>query len=301
MWQYVTGPLVGAIIGYITNDVAIRMLFRPHEAKYVLGVRVPFTPGIVPKEKSRIATAVGKAIADNLMNHEVLEKSLLSPEMIAKIENAIDEFVATQRDNTQSVSEFALRFVGEDDVAAVRNTAVNSISRAAAAKLQDASLGANIAHLATDHVLQRTRNSIAGRLGADLLLERLAAPLEEHLARHINAILHDNAPAMVNRIVNDEADRLLAQPMSAVIDGRDEQVTQARSAIVSAYRAVINDHLPRILADIDISSIIEQRINDMDMDEAERVILDVMKKELRAIVWFGAMLGALMGALGTIL
>ena len=29
------GPAVGAVIGYITNDIAIRMLFRPHQAKYI--------------------------------------------------------------------------------------------------------------------------------------------------------------------------------------------------------------------------------------------------------------------------
>ena len=55
------------------------------------------------------------------------------------------------------------------------------------------------------------------------------------------------------------------------------------------------EHLPRILQDIDISGIIEQRINEMDMDEAEAIILDVMKKELRAIVWLGAGLGFLLG------
>ena len=77
MYHYFIGPAVGAVIGYITNDIAIRMLFRPHEAKYIFGVRVPFTPGIIPKEKTRIAGAIGKAVSENLMNREVLEKSLL--------------------------------------------------------------------------------------------------------------------------------------------------------------------------------------------------------------------------------
>ena len=59
MIHYLIGPAVGAVIGYITNDIAIRMLFRPHQAKYIMGIHVPFTPGIIPKEKSRIATAIG--------------------------------------------------------------------------------------------------------------------------------------------------------------------------------------------------------------------------------------------------
>ena len=76
MLQYFAFPVVGAVIGYITNDIAIRMLFRPHQAKYFMGIHIPFTPGIIPKEKSRIAAAIGKAVSENLMNREVLEKSV---------------------------------------------------------------------------------------------------------------------------------------------------------------------------------------------------------------------------------
>ena len=52
MWiTYLVTPIVGGIIGYVTNDIAIKMLFRPHEAKYIFGHKIPFTPGIIPKEK----------------------------------------------------------------------------------------------------------------------------------------------------------------------------------------------------------------------------------------------------------
>jgi len=38
----------------------------------------------------------------------------------------------------------------------------------------------------------------------------------------------------------------------------------------------------------------------MEMAEAEAIILDVMKKELRAIVWLGALLGSIMGTITSI-
>ncbi len=43
------------------------------------------------------------------------------------------------------------------------------------------------------------------------------------------------------------------------------------------------------------------RINEMDMEEAERIILQVMKKELRAIVWLGALLGSIIGTINSII
>jgi uncharacterized membrane protein YheB (UPF0754 family) len=292
---------VGAVIGYITNDLAIRMLFRPHQAKYIMGVHVPFTPGIIPKEKARMAGAIGKAVSENLMNREVLEKSLLSDEMLTKIGQAIDEFVTTQSTNNETIEEFARHYLSEDDITAMRKNVTDGVVKMVTAKLQDSNMGGSIAHMATQHVMEKTRNSLAGRLGAEMILQPIAQLIEGVLAKHINEILRNNSQQMVHDLVVKESDDLMGMTMSQLTTGHDEQVAQIKSGIMSAYRVIITEHLPRILQDIDISGIIEQRINDMEMAEAEAIILDVMKKELRAIIWLGALLGSIMGTLTTIL
>ena len=292
---------MGAVIGYITNDIAIRMLFRPHEPKYILGIHIPFTPGIIPKEKSRIAASIGKAVSENLMNREVLEKSLLSDEMLSKMGDAIDEFVVTQSHNDETIEQFASHYLTPDDIAAMRQDVTNGIVKMITGKLQDSRLGESIAHMATEHVMEKTRKSVAGRLGADMILQPIAQLVEGVLAKHITEILNNNSELMVKGLVNDESDKLMGMTMSSLMTGHSEQVAQAKSGIFNAYRVIITEHLPRILKDIDISNIIEQRINEMDMKEAEAIILDVMKKELRAIVWLGALLGSIMGTLNAIL
>lgn len=301
MYHYFMGPVVGAVIGYITNDIAIRMLFKPHQAKYIFGMRVPFTPGIIPKEKSRIATAIGKAVSENLMNREVLEKSLLSDEMMVKIGNAIDEFVTTQSQNNETIEQFALHYLPQEDIDAMRNNVSNGIINAVTEKLQDRNLGTSIARLATEHVLAKTRNSLAGRLGAEPIVKAVAKPLEQLLAKNINEILQNNSQEMVESLVRQESNRLMGMTMSSLTSGHDDQVEQVKSGVMNAYKTVITEHLPRILEDINICSIIEERINAMDMDEAEAIILDVMKKELKAIVWLGALLGAVMGTVNAII
>ena len=300
MYHYLIGPAVGAVIGYITNDIAIRMLFRPHQAKYVMGIHIPFTPGIIPKEKARIAGAIGKAVSENLMNREVLEKSLLSDDMIAKIGDAIDEFVTTQSKNGETIEQFASHYLTQEDISAMRENVTDGVVKMLTSKLQDSSLGDSIARMATEHVMEKTRKSIAGKLGADIILQPIALFVEGILAKHINEILHNNSQQMVKGLVLDESEQLMNMTMSDLMSGHDEQIAQIKSGILSAYRVIITEHLPRILQDIDISAIIEQRINDMDMEEAEAIILDVMKKELRAIVWLGALLGSIMGTLTAI-
>ena len=295
------GPAVGAVIGYITNDIAIRMLFRPHQAKYIMGIHVPFTPGIIPKEKARIAGAIGKAVSENLMNREVLEKSLLSDDMLKKISNAIDEFVATQSGNDETIEQFALHYLSSDDINAMRSDVTGGIVKLVTAKLQNSDLGSSIAHMATEHVMEKTRNSLAGRLGAEMFIQPLAQPIEKILAKHINEILQNNSQQMIQDLVNKEASELMGMTMSQLTTGRDEQVEQIKRGVLNAYRTIIIEHLPRILQDIDISTIIEQRINEMDMNEAEAIIMDVMKKELRAIVWLGALLGCIMGTINALI
>ncbi|MBO4721894.1 MAG: DUF445 family protein [Muribaculaceae bacterium] len=295
--QYISGPALGAVIGYITNDIAIRMLFRPHTAKYICGVHVPFTPGIIPKEKGRIASAIGGAISENLMNKEVLEKTLLSDEMLDKIRLAIDDFFYTQLNNNETVEQFAAHYLTDEEIATIRESTCDEIAKLIIAKLRDRAIGTTIAHAATQHVIEKTRNSVAGKIRAEKLIEAVASPIESKLASHINEVLHDQAPSMATKIVYTEADKLLAMPMRQLFEGHEEQLEQAKNSIVSIYRTIISDHLPRILEGINISRIVENRINEMDMDEAEQIILSVMKKELRAIVWLGALLGSIMGTI----
>jgi len=223
----------------------------------------------------------------------------LSDEMLAKVGGAIDEFVDTQSGNNETLQAFAAHYLSDSDITAMQTNVSNGIINMVSAKLQSNDMGNSIAHMATQHALEKTRNSLAGRLGAEVLVNALAQPIEKLLAKHINEILQTNSQQMIATLVNEEAGKLMQLKMSDITANHDEQVAQVKSGILNAYRTIITEHLPRILQDIDISHIIEQRINDMDMDEAEAIILDVMKKELKAIVWLGALLGCIMGTINS--
>ena len=183
----------------------------------------------------------------------------------------------------------------------MRSNVTDGIVKMITGKLQDSRLGDSIAHMAIEHIMEKTRNSVVGLFGADKFVAGLAQPIEKLLAKHINEILHNNSQQMIEGLVADESEQLMGMKMSELMTGHDEQVAQIKGGILSAYRVIITEHLPRILQDIDISAIIEQRINEMDMNEAEAIIMDVMKKELRAIVWLGALLGSIMGTINALI
>ena len=82
-----------------------------------------------------------------------------------------------------------------------------------------------------------------------------------------------------------------------MLGGHEEQLAQAVNTIESIYRSIITEHLPKILESIDICKIVRECINEMDVNETEKLIFQVMDKELKAIVWLGALLGLVMGSI----
>lgn len=316
---YFVAPLLGGLIGYITNDIAIRMLFRPHKAKYLFGIHIPFTPGIIPKEKGRIAEAIGGVISENLMNNEVLEKYLLSDEMIGKVRSAVEEFISIQQQNQESVARFLGHYLSKDEIDSIAQNINQSITKQTYEKLADSSVGDKVAHIAIDHVAQKLtidgaqellsgiggalgglKGMAAGLFGGNIVakfLEMLREPAEHFLAKNINTMLRDNGEEIVSNMIGGEVDNFLNKPVCKLLEGHEEQLAQTVDTIESIYRSIITEHLPKILESIDISKIVRERINEMDVNETEKLIFQVMDKELKAIVWLGALLGLLMGCI----
>lgn len=320
---YVIAPLLGGVIGYITNDIAIRMLFRPHKAKYVMGVHIPFTPGIIPKEKGRIADAIGGVISENLMNKEVLQRYLLSDDMVKKVRSAVEEFISTQQHNGETVREFLCHYLTEEEVATISRKVSESLTKQTYQKLADSSVGEKVAHIVVNHVAEKLSvngaqellaglgsamgglgGMAAGLFGANIVakfLGMLRDPAERFLADHINTMLKNNGEEIVSNMLGGEIEGFLNKPMCKQLEGHDDQLKQVVNTIESIYCAIINDHLPKILESIDISKIVRERINEMDVNETEKLIFQVMDKELKAIVWLGAALGTVMGCINLLI
>lgn len=82
-------PVVGAGIGLFTNWLAIKMLFRPLAERRFLGLRVPFTPGILPRERQRMARSLGDTVATDLLDESTVAARLRSPSFRLAVREAV--------------------------------------------------------------------------------------------------------------------------------------------------------------------------------------------------------------------
>ncbi|MCQ2199043.1 MAG: DUF445 family protein [Paludibacteraceae bacterium] len=295
--QFLVPPVLGGVIGYITNDLAIKMLFRPHKPKFLFGWQLPFTPGLIPKEKFRIAVSIAGAVSENLMNKEVLAKHLSSDEMIAKITDSIDGFFATQKENKESLREFLAHYLGDDEI----DSAIKNLSDTASAqvsdKLGDTKLANEISEQVVEHIKEKGLGDLVPAMFAGPIMSLIGDGVKVYLAKNINEMLRDKGPAMVKDFIGVAITDFSAMPVQSLLNGKDAQIESFKRSLIFSYKKLIDEHLPQILGKIDISKIISERINEMDTIEMEKLILGLMKKELSHIVWIGAALGALIGCL----
>ena len=82
---WILPPLLGAIIGYVTNRIAIKMLFRPLNPKRILGMRVPLTPGVIPRNRFDLARTIGRMVSEQLLSPQALREQLENPEFRDRI------------------------------------------------------------------------------------------------------------------------------------------------------------------------------------------------------------------------
>lgn len=93
-WIFIITPLSGAVIGYFTNWLAVKMLFRPHTQKRLFGMRIPLTPGLIPKEKDRLAKSMGQSLAANILTEDALVSAVTKPEVMDKLVDLLDGFLS---------------------------------------------------------------------------------------------------------------------------------------------------------------------------------------------------------------
>ena len=73
---YATPPAVGAFIGYLTNKVAIKMLFRPLNPWRIFGLRLPLTPGVIPAKRGELAVNIGEMVGEHLLTSREIGQAL---------------------------------------------------------------------------------------------------------------------------------------------------------------------------------------------------------------------------------
>jgi len=119
--------LISGFIGWITNWVAIKMLFHPRKPIHVLGITIQ---GIFPKNQSQFAQKLGKLVSGEFLSFADIEKKISEPGNIQKmmplIEAHIDTFL---KERLSERLPMISMFIGEKTLTRLKTTFLEEIER----------------------------------------------------------------------------------------------------------------------------------------------------------------------------
>jgi len=100
-----TLPIVGALVGWVTNWVAVRMLFRPRSPKRFLGMTFQ---GLIPRRRRDIACSIASTIEKELIRPDDIAKLLNDPALAetarAEIDKRVRDFLAKKVDELPAIA-----------------------------------------------------------------------------------------------------------------------------------------------------------------------------------------------------
>ncbi|MBO4563695.1 MAG: DUF445 family protein [Clostridia bacterium] len=286
-WTMLIAPAVGGAIGYLTNYIAIKMLFHPHKALYIGKRQVPLTPGLIPKEQSNIARSIGEVISRELLDEATLKEVLTSEETAQKVRNALLNLVEENRENDSSLKELLCSAVTEETAERSVADAREKLSAVISGRLCAIDFGEAISNGVKKRVVSEGKNT-RFRIGViDTFYGSIGGMVNKTVAKYAGPI--------VDELVTGESDKLLDLRVSSLIEKYDEKIPGWIDKAVGLYISAVESNTGRILEGVNIQKIVEDKINSLEVRELEKLIMGLAKKELNAIVYLGALLGFIMG------
>ncbi|MDM0644907.1 DUF445 family protein [Clostridium perfringens] len=256
---YIIGALIGAVIGYITNWLAIKMLFRPREAKYIFGMKLPFTPGLIPKEKSRIANKVGETVGTHLLNSDSLSKALKDDKIKAKFNEVAKEKI-NQIINSNSTLENSLKNTLGENYYALKGNMIDNIAKTILESIQEEEFKNKVKFYIVDSIKERLNKEpekIIDFINSNKFREVIINTLEEEKTRDIigkallkevktlgkedltiEEVIPENIKPYIEEYVKSQKDTFVDIIKNLL---RDDEVSHK-------IKSAINDNIPSIVS-----------------------------------------------------
>ncbi|SFQ25861.1 Protein of unknown function [Lachnospiraceae bacterium XBB1006] len=285
MIHYIIGPLVGAVIGYCTNFIAIKMLFYPRKAWHIGKMRVPFTPGVIPKNQSRLAEAVGSVVQKELVTKEALldqlKESGIKEQMTATITKNMYASESTVGDWFSFIEK---QGPSVDRVCEMLSEAMND----------------GICNTDFVPVFEQIGEGVIGGLRANpmvglFLNDAVISSLYGKLNTELHSYMEERGPVLLEPLIRQKMDALLETEISDAASRLGISQSVIAKILDDLFGTYMDTVLPTVFEKIDVQKMVSAKIKAMEVEELERLVMSVMKHELQTVINLGALIGAIIG------
>lgn len=287
----IAGPLIGAVIGYFTNFIAVKMLFRPLHEVRIGGVRLPFTPGIIPKGKDRLAKALGVAVGENLLTKEDLEKIFFSDEVRQVVVDSLMDAVCGEEQQASPVRDLLLEHMS----VSVYEAEKEHLEGLLCEKIQNGLSEMDITGLINEESKRVIKEKLQGTLFERMISDELIEGITSHIGVYVERYVQQNSRELLFPVIDGQVAELEEKSLGELMETTGATPDKIRAVIEKAYMRIVQERVSDLADRFPIREMVEEKVQQMDVLEIEGLVLSVMKKELDSIVSLGALIGFVIG------
>lgn len=316
--------VIGAIIGGVTNVIAIRMLFHPYKAHYIFNMRIPFTPGLIPKRRDEIATKIGQVIEEHLITETLIHNKLNETKTKETINELVKEQIAKLKSDQATIRYFAEKFDVKIDYL-VNEKLEDTISHKLLAfynehrneevikllpketkqmidkkvePLGDLLCERARVYLSSDKgahdiydmldTFFNEKGKIVGLLQMFMTKESIADRIQHELIRLTN---HPKAKRIVNQVIDNEYETLKRQPLKKIIDeAQFSKLSDSVTLLITSYLN-LNEKIDKPLNQLSprlmqyLETTLSDKVTQLIISQASKHLSTIMQKiNLRKLV-----------------
>jgi uncharacterized membrane protein YheB (UPF0754 family) len=304
-------PVIGAVIGYVTNDIAIRMLFRPLKEWRVFGLRMPFTPGIIPKQRYQLADSIGRMVSRELLTAEAVRRQMskegflerLTRNIVALLAQLLDSPLAALRKGSQGdILDAAERFLTDalhsffssrSFIHGVRTLMAQGVRHLAGLKLGEVLGSTRVGPILTDRILPLlgapdSRRKIAGsvrkwleerRANGEPLGRLVPAELTQALAGLAGGLLPSLLEAAFRWLEREETRAELQTRGKQLLRDVLDKLNLLQKFLITAaqFDRRLEQKMPEIVDDA-LRSLRDYAFKDETLEELRRVMQEALER-----------------------
>ncbi len=232
--------LFATVHGYVGAWLAVRMLFRPRKPLRILGITV-FPQGMIPRHRDRLATAIGKAVGEELVSHDTIIEQLTGNDFLRrKIRAVVDSYTTDLlSQNYPSIIETLPKNVREPILDAISGlqlrlsehiTAIlksdestTAISSFVTRRVDDV-LGKRVAEVIDDETFEKITSFLNGRIRTAVEARSFEDKIREFINRRIDDLAGSETP--LGDLFTNDAVALLKEKANEQVEPAIRQLTE---------------------------------------------------------------------------
>ena len=302
---FVVPPFAGAIIGFVTNVVAIRMLFRPLREIRIFGIRLPFTPGVLPRQRKRLAQSIGAMVERELLTPEILRERLTREDVREKIRQSIALFTDKILEKTPGeLFEGSKNLLSEkismtaEKVYPAFTKGILEFMRRHEIRRELESRGRIFLRNVFQQLSLFQRFFLSAGQYDSTLQEKMPEIIEELIANAADLLQNSNTKKTLTDAVSSSFNKMLNDQnknLAALLEINGTNKEKLDDYLFEKLMSAADGQIESILASINVKVLVSDRIDSLDMLRVERIILDVMSDQFLWIDIFGGILGFFIG------